>query len=59
MGITEHTDAFVMGAGSRLLMSTCYVGKKKEKFRMERDQFPPTLHCVIDLTFIAALSANA
>lgn len=26
---------------------------------MERDQFPPTSHCVMDLTFISALSTNA
>lgn len=26
---------------------------------MERDQFPPTSHCVMDLTSISALSTNA
>lgn len=29
MGITEHSDAFVMGAGSRVLMPTSSVEEEK------------------------------
>lgn len=40
-------------------MLTSSAEERKKMLQMDGDQFSPTSHCVMDVTFISALSTNA
>lgn len=55
MGITEHSDAFVMGARGRITPQK----NKKKSSKWKEINSPPTSPRVMDLTFISTLSTHA